>query len=377
MRPRFAAVGLALFALVAGSTGWAQDAPPPEDGAPEGSLVSVTPAELARQIPARLSTELFDTVVPVEEASPGVRALRAVEWLDELFAPWSAPACAALFGAPPSSQAWKDVFSPHDPATSASPDAPLLVPDTLPPLTDDVLEVLNAKGLLPIEITMGGEWARAVARDHAGPAPSDPLLRQARAIRLEGVARLAGMLLSLTASGVDPRGLGPLLIRADADEAGWPRGALEAGAKDDLSRAFLRAFTEDGLRWAAYHYLKGGVADLIAGLERPAVSPYDLVRPGLRREAPDLGEGGCRLGPRPTAVLAGGGSDPGWLAQVVADRWSGDTERGVTARIAFTAKGALVEAASDARAFGFEVEEDEERLILRLRRVPEEASTGP
>ncbi|MDQ7088916.1 MAG: hypothetical protein Q9Q13_14135 [Acidobacteriota bacterium] len=193
----------------------------------------------------------------------------------------------------------------------------LLVPRRLGVQTRADLELLSASGVLPFEVALTGEWARLVAARHLGPAPADPLLRMARVARLEGVARLAGMLVMLRGAGLDPAELGSALLGTDRDRSGlWPRSAALELAEDAAQRAVIETLTRDGLRWAVFHYLKGRLPALMAAVERPIVRPEQLLHPLERVPAP-RSDGGCRPGPRVAEVLAWGEPSPGWAANLL------------------------------------------------------------
>lgn len=355
--------------LVACSASWfaiaEAETPAPDDAVP---LANLAPLEMAKQIPLRLQTDLFREVVPVRVASAGERAAAATHVLDELFAPLRDPACQALL---PSATRDGRPFTAHfpatDPAAVSSGDAALLVPDSLPPLTRVDADTLQAKGVLPFELMLAGEWARAVAARHAGPAPADPLLRQARAARLEGVARLAGIALSVQAAGISVSDLGSRVLDADADEAGWPRAALAEGASSRLDAAFLRVLTEDGLRWAAYHFLLGGIDGLIAALERPVVGPADLLTPGRRRDAVRLPGSGCRVGPRPAALLLVDDDDTLWVDALQDDLWRIDG-REVVVQLVFDGENDAKRAEAEATARGWRCSRQGTRLEGRRAR---------
>ncbi|RMF76536.1 MAG: hypothetical protein D6738_01270 [Acidobacteria bacterium] len=329
----------------------AQDAP--EAGAP---LPTAGPLDLARSIPPRLRTQLFREPVAVRVAGPAERRAAAAGWIGEALAALASPACREVLGPlPVGADAFAAAWPEGDPVAPPDGAIELLVPETLPALGARDVESLETRGVIPFEIMLAGEWARAVARRHAGPPPADPLLRQARAARLEGVARLAGIALTVQASGLSLADLGQEVLRSDADEAGWPRAALVGQARDPVVRAALRAFAEDGLRWAAFHFLRGGVDELIAAIERPGVRPSDLLGPGRAPRRPALPEGGCRIGPRPAAALLVGDDDPLWVDELLEDRWRREAGGGTAVSLRFETEEAAAEAAADARRRGWEV----------------------
>ncbi|MEE4298063.1 MAG: hypothetical protein V2J24_01360 [Pseudomonadales bacterium] len=350
-----------VFALVlaAGSIGVAEEGGP---ASASGVAIS-TPRELALQIPARLGTALFREPVEVVEAGAVERRRAASGWIAEVYAPLATDACVALLGeAPPDTSYWAAFYPEGDPATPSGGVSRMLVPADLPLMDARDTEVLHAKGMLPLEIMMAGEWARAVGQGHAGPPLADPLLRQARAARLEGVARLAGLAVGLASGGVDPADLGAALVDADADDAGWPRGALAKGARSSLDAALLRVFTEDGLRWATFHYLRGGMEALLEALEIPPRSPLELLRPGYRAELVQLEGEGCRIGPRPSAALLVENSDPSWVDAMLADLWQGSMAEKARVELVFDRESAAGSAERDLIGRGWRVSREGARL---------------
>lgn len=358
MKRGFASL-IAIAVAHAGLLGFAQ-----EQGAPRAPGVAIsTPRELALQIPARLGTALFREPVEVVEASSPERRQAAAGWIAEIYAPMATESCVALLGgAPPGASHWAALYPEGDPATPSGSGARMLVPAELPIMDEADTEVLHAKGMLPLEIMMAGEWARAVGQGHAGPPLADPLLRQVRAARLEGVARLAGLAVGLASGGVNPADLGAALVDADADDAGWPRAALAQGVRSGVDAAVLRVFTEDGLRWATFHYLRGGMEALLEALEIPPRGPLELLRPGYRAERVELTGEGCRLGPRPSAALLVGTSDPLWVDAILADLWQGRAGEGTRAQLIFDRESAAQSAERDLVGRGWTVRREGTRL---------------
>ena len=360
MRAGFVAI-LLVVSLPAGVHALAEEGEPAR--AP-GVAIS-TPRELALQIPARLGTALFREPVEVVEAGSAERRQAAASWIAEVYAPLETDACVALFGArPPGPSHWAAFYPEGDPATPSGSGSRMLVPAELPIMDARDTEVLHSKGMLPLEIMIAGEWARAVAQGH-------PLLRQVRAARLEGVARLAGLAVGLASGGVNPADLGAALVEADADDAGWPRGALATGARSGVDAALLRVFTEDGLRWATFHYLRGGMEALLEALEIPPRSPLELLRPGYRAKLVDLGSEGCRLGPRPSAALLVGSSDPAWVDAMLADLWKGRADETTHVQLVFDRESAAESAERDLIGRGWQVRREGVRIGAERNAPPE------
>ncbi len=326
------------------------------EGAPSEQVAvpQVSPRELAAAIPLRLGVQWEGEAVPARESSSAARRAAAAIGLADALAPLGAPACEALLrrlGIPASAptalaQAWPEEFPSAVPGVVA-----LLVPERLGAASDTDLEFFRSTGLLPFEVALTGEWLRAVGSGHAGPAPADPSLRAARAARLEGAARLAGIVVSAAGTGVDPRQLGAALLQLDTDRAGWPQAATREAAGDPLRRALIRQFIEDGLRWATFHYLRNGLVGLLAALERPA-GPEDLLSPGNRRSSPVATFGGCRLGPRAVAALAVGSDDAAWSVDLVDDDAAVGPGGTIRLRMRFDSPVAAGQAAEAIRAFG-------------------------
>lgn len=352
MRAALVALALAggLSAAVAPS---AAAAPSAEEGA-AAAPETFTPKDLVDAVPGRLGINWKGAPLAARETGPGARRAAAAIGLADALAPLADPACGALLGAlglpaaAPSTlaEAWPD----DRPA--ALPGSPvLLVPDRVAPLPEPDAEFLRATGVLPLEVALTGEWLRAVGSQHAGPAPADPLLRAARAARLEGTARLAGIIVSIAGTGVDPREVGSALLALDQDRAGWPRAATIEAAGDPLRAALVRALLEDGLRWAVFHYARGGVVGLLAALERPS-GPAELLRPGIVRSAPEGVPQGCHLGPRAAAALYGGDHDAPWVAGLLADAAQPGAGGQILVTLFFEGPAAAEEAAAALRSRG-------------------------
>ncbi|MBP7148301.1 MAG: hypothetical protein KBD01_12195 [Acidobacteria bacterium] len=361
------AVAVALAATPAISQ---QPAEPAPGEPPRAALANASPRSLAEQIGPRFGGELAREKIEIREAPAAERRTTAAQWIEEAFAPLAAPACRPVLeaarippGMPPGlAETW-----PED-RPAAARTGVLLVPDRLPPLGPAQAETLTRTGLLPIEIALTGEWVRAAGVGHAGPPAADPLLRLARAARLEGAARLAGIVAVVGGSGVDPERLGAGLLEMDRDAAGWPRGALLASATDDVRRALLRVLVEDGLRWALLHYVKAGLPGLLAAMESPAAGPADLLRPGLRLRVDGVPADGCHLGPRAAAVLLAGTDDPPWVDQLRLDSFSAGTGGRVGAVLGFESDAAASRAAGELRDSGWQA--SAQGHLLRVEGVP-------
>jgi len=328
-------------------------APPAEEG-PAVAPQTFTPKDLVDAVPGRLGINWKGAPLAARETGPGARRAAAAIGLADALAPLADPACGALLeaiGLPPAAPATLADAWPED-RPAALPGSPvLLVPDRVAPLPEPDAEFLRATGVLPLEVALTGEWLRAVGSQHAGPAPADPLLRAARAARLEGAARLAGIVVSIAGTGVDPREVGSGLLALDQDRASWPRAATIAAAGDPLRAALVRALLEDGLRWAVFHYARGGVVGLLAALERPA-GPAELVRPGIVRPVPEGVPSGCHLGPRAAAALYGGDHDAPWVSGLLADTAQRGAGGEIVVTLSFEAPAAAEEAAAAIRSRG-------------------------
>lgn len=359
-------VRLFLLAGVLASPGASVRAAAPDDA--PAAVVATPPQTLAERSGERLGPPFADENVPIEPAPVDRRRAAAAAWLREALAPLAAPQCAGLsaLDLDEAVAGWAQLYPAERPVAGAGRPPPLLVP-TEPVVMDEATsEHLMTTGLLPVEIALAGEWARALAAQHVGPPPADPLLRQARAARLEGIARLAAVHVTFAAQGIDPADLGPLLLDADSDKASWRREELLAAARSPLARAALLVYLEDGFRWAAFHYLRGGLTGVLAAAERPGVGPEDLLRPGLRGREPDLGAGGCRLGPRLTATLLAGESDPVWVDRVLGSSWSRDADgNGTGVRVELEDEAAATALAEAMRARGWQVRRAGVRLVGR------------
>jgi hypothetical protein len=314
----------------------------------------LVPKDLVEAVPARLGINWKGAPLAARETGGAARRAAAAIGLADALAPLTDPACAGLLAALGLPAAAPATLANAWPAErpAALPGSPvLLVPESLAALPEADAEFLRATGVMPIEVALTGEWLRAVGGQHAGPAPADPLLRAARAARLEGAARLAGIAVSVAGTGVDPREVGSGLRALDQDRAGWPRAATIEGAGDPVRAAMLRSLLEDGLRWAVYHYASGGIVGLLAALERPA-GPAELLRPGLVRTVPEGVPAGCRLGPRAAAALYGGDYDAAWVADLLADAASPADGGGIAVTLVFEGSAAAGEAAAALRARG-------------------------
>ncbi|MCU0230707.1 MAG: hypothetical protein MUC67_04930 [Acidobacteria bacterium] len=337
-----------------------------------------TPRDLVAAVPARLGINWKGEPLAAREAGVAARRAAAAIGLADALAPLAEPSCSALlaaFGlaaAAPSTlaDAW-----PEDRPVALPGTTVLLVPSVMPPIPEPEAEFLSATGVLPIEVALSGEWLRAVGGQHAGPAPADPLLRAARAARLEGAARLAGIVVSVAGTGVDPREIGSGLLALDQDRAGWPRTATVASAGDPLRSALVRALLEDGLRWAVYHYSRSGIVGLLAGLERPA-SPAELVRPGVVRAAPGAASEGCRLGPRGAAALYGGDDDAPWVGDLLSDSARVGPAGEILVSLQFESATGAEEAAETLRSRGASVESAGAVVQAVLRPGRERSLTG-
>jgi len=305
-----------------------------EPASPGPVRVGTPPAALAAQAGERLGGDFARADVPVEVASAGDRARVAASWLAEAFAPADAPACRgvlAALGLPPTGPpagtlgaAW-----PADrPAAEDGGKGRVLVPEALPPLAPEELELFRLVGLVPFEIAATGERARAVAFRHLGPRPADPLLRAARAARAEGAARLAGIVVTVTGAGLAGDDVGRALPELDRDRAGWPRRAIGRLGLDPVRRVLAEAYLRDGLRWAAYAWLRGGWEGLAAALERPGIGPAALLVPARRGRTAAAGAGACRLGPRVAGLLLAGDPDAPVVDRLLDDRWEVVPESG-------------------------------------------------
>ncbi|HHN73823.1 MAG TPA: hypothetical protein ENK10_01200 [Acidobacteria bacterium] len=300
-----------LAILLAGA---AVDAQPASPG-----VVLSRPADLVEGIGERLGPPFEGAEVAVRVASVGERRRAARLQLAEAFFPLRGPRCSTVLerlALPvPDPARWDALVREGRPVADLERDE-LLVPAHLPAQSPADLELLSASGVLPFEVALTGEWARLVAARHLGPPPADPLLRMARAARLEGVARLAGMLLVLQGAGLDPQALGSALLATDRDRSGlWPRQAAAEVAANAAERAVIETFSSDGLRWAVFHYLRGGLPGLMAALERPVVRPAQLLHP--LEKVPPPPAGGCRPGPRVAEALVWGDPAPGWAADLL------------------------------------------------------------
>jgi len=296
-------------------------------GTGETVRVGTPPATLAAQARERLGGDFARADVPVEVAPAGDRARVAASWLAEAFAPADAAACRdvlAALGIPsagPAPGILGAAWPADRPAAEDGGKGRILVPDSLPPLSAADLELFRLVGLVPFEIAATGERARAVAFRHLGPRPADPLLRAARAARAEGVARLAGIVVTVTGAGLAGDEVGRALPELDGDRAGWPREVVGRLGLDPVRRVLAEAYLRDGLRWAAYAWLRGGWEGLAAALERPGIGPAELLVPARRGRTSAADVDTCRLGPRVAGLLLAGDSDAPVVDRLLEDRW--------------------------------------------------------
>ncbi len=333
-------------------------------------LPQTAPKELARDIPGRLG-QLGETGVILREAPASVRKAAAALWVREALAPLETPACVEVLerlGISTDSDArrWVTLFDSSRPVARAPGARELLLPEALAAQDDAALELLRATGLLPFEIALSGEWARVVAARHLGPPVTDPVLRASRAARLEGVARLAGILVALHGARIDPQSLGRGLVLLDRDRVAFSREALIARASHPVERALIETFVEDGLRWAIYEYLKGGETGLLAALERPFVTPAELMRPGMRRRGLKSDPSACSLGPRAAAALVTGRNDEGWASALIGDAFSLASAAAVTGRLAFETEHEAERARVRLKALGVSVRCEANPRVLAL-----------
>jgi hypothetical protein len=306
----------------------------------------------------------------------------AAAWIDEALAPLlEQESCRSVLAAagierPESlASALASRIPPGRPIAEAPGGAALLLPDALPKLDGKGLDLMKSTGLLPFEVAMTGEWARAMAARHAGPVPRDPLLRLTRSARLEGVARLAGITAIVGGSNLDPQTMGVSLLALDRDLAGLPRELIEqspdAASAPAVARGMLRVLLADGVRWAVFHFLRAGPEGVSEALERPAVGPEELLRPGARRPVWRNRPEGCRLGPRGAAALLTGREDPPWIADLSADSFSVGESGGALGWLGFDDEAGARRAATEISAAGHRVEVRGSVVILELGRATE------
>ena len=326
------------LALLAASPAARAQTPPP-------APVETSPADLATRAGTRLGGEFDLGALPVRASSEAERRAAAARWLDEAFAPLTAPECAPALRAAGIPAAAAAPAWPEGRPIAAAPGADaILAPPSAPPAGPDEVAALRTTGVLPWELALTGEYARLVAARKAGPPAKDPLLRLARAARLEGTARLAGIVVAARGAGVDPGSLGAAALALDRGGAGL--AAAPAGL-DPVRRALFRTMVDDGRRWALFWFLRAGWSGVGAALERPASGLGDLARPGARPSAAAGPATGCRLGPRGAAALAGADDDAPWNAAIVADAWNVDPRGRLVGLLAFDDEGAAVRAAAD------------------------------
>lgn len=310
-----------------------------------------TPRALLDDLPSKFGAELAQAPTVGREASVAERRAAAARWLDELFAPLDTPACRAVlaaFGhgaARPDSKTLAEQFPAGRPIAEAPQGTVILLPAQLEPITTEDAELLRETGMLSFEVALSGEWARYVGAVHAGPALADATLRLTRAARLEGLARLTATALLLQGRGVRPDLVGAQLLDADADGAGWPRAAVQEAASDPVARALVDTFFVDGPEWALVQYLRGGLPAILAGLERPSVTPRELLGAApAALPAPMVSS--CKLGPRGAAALVGAAPDRSWIRQIAAEE-SGPVGTAMVVRLLFENEEAATRAAGD------------------------------
>ncbi len=345
--------------------------------AEEPAAIATTPVSgLVEDAAERMGPVLGEPGVEVEEASAGLRRRAALLRLRESLAPLEDPACVrvlATLGRPLFDwDAFAARVGPLWPEAYPAVDekGELLVPQRLPPQDKADLELLSISGVLPLEVAISGEWARAVGVRHAGPPLAAAPLRAARAARLEGLARFAGVLLVVRGGGVAPAELGTVLLRLDQDRVSWPRAALLDAAGSPLERALLESSFEDGLRFMAYHYLRGGEPAMIAAMERPLVDPAELMRPGARRGRPGDLPKGCSFGPRGVAALLTGRSDAPWADGLLADRFVTRSDGAPRGLLVFESESAAGNAAAALAKLGLETVPEGPRLHFLLVPAP-------
>ncbi len=335
------------------------------------AIAKTSPLELAKEIPARLESGLNAPWVAVRVEKADLRRAAATLWVREAMAPLEDPLCAEIlrrqgFGPERDVARWAQALPLTMPVALAPLAKEVLVPAQLPAQSPQAIEMLQATGVLPFEVALSGEWARAVAARHAGPPLADPALRAGRAARLEGVARLAGIALMFRGSGVDPQGMGAALVSADRSRSGFPREALLAMAANPVERAYLLTFLEDGFHWIAYHYLRGGVAGLLSAVERPLVFPAELLRPGRRISVPESLPEGCSLGPRAAAALLTSNPEAAWTSELLADRFWLEGEGKVRGLLVFESDAGAMGCAARLERSGHALQVEGKRLELTL-----------
>lgn len=367
-RRRLVALGLALAATACAGTARAEESAAPAAPATPAARPSVAPATLLPLAGRRLGGEFAALQPAGRVVAPAERQAAALRWLDEALAPLADAACkpvlAAAGLAPAAPLAASTVLLPDDRPVALSGDgATILLPAQLAPLGAEQVERFRAIGLLPFEIALTGEVARAAGAAHAGPPPGDGLLRLARAARLEGVARLAATIVVARGLGVESGdlGTGALAMDRERDEAGIPRSFAAKFATDPVRRALLDTFLDDGLRWALFHFLRGGLPAVAGALERPGVGPEMLLRPGIAR-ARVLPANGCRLGPRAALALLGGDADAAWVDTLV-DARAEAPAAGLVVALAFEDERSATRARGDLAAAGLEARQ--EGAVLR------------
>lgn len=350
----------------------------PEAAPPAGDqplLVSKLPSPrlLLADVPDRLGGLFARTPVEVRESDEPSRARAWRGWIDEVFAPLAAPGCPAVLAAfdravaPPDPNAWMPRIPEGLPVVEPR-SGELLVPSELPAQGEADRSHLHTFGLLPYEVRLSGEWARAVASAHSGPPAKDPTLRAARAARLEGVARLAGIVVALQAGRVPPTALGAALLEADAGHAGWSSATIDATGLDPVARALLEQFSADGLRWATVQFLSGRWEAVFSALEKPGLGLESLLGSKPQLPAAQVPEGACRLGPRGAAALLFRGEPPSWIDQVTSD-WSLAAKGKAALMLKLESAEVATRAAAELAEFGFSVSVQDRVVTIEPRAV--------
>jgi hypothetical protein len=344
-------------------------------------LTTISPAALTPVTARRLGEEFARAEFVNRDSTPAERVAAAQRWIDEVFAPLTDPSCREVLIAAGAAQARhvtvsETAFAAGRPLAAPPRAREILIPRELPPQTADEVSQLKAFGLLPYEVALAGECARVVGATRAGPPPVDPLSRLTRAARLEGAARLAGFVLVARGARLEPAQVGLAALSGERDEAGLPRRSIVETGLVPVQRAMLRTFFEDGLRWALFHYLKGGFGDLLAALERPAEGPETLLRPGVNRPRP-AGSGACRLGPRGAAALLTGQDETDWVDRLVADRWESEGPDRVVVRLWFEDEAGAIGAQDDLSHLGLVVQIENAVLTAHLRRARPGGAQSP
>ncbi|MFN7964162.1 MAG: hypothetical protein U0V87_00530 [Acidobacteriota bacterium] len=376
MRRALLSLPLIFAIVVAGLQASAQETKP--DQRDEKIPAPASPRHLLEDVPARLGGEFVAQKINARESADSERRAAAALWLADVFSPLEPSACAAVLTAfgrdphPPDKTLLAPLFPAGRPIATRGGEV-LLVPSELPAQEASDAEFLNATGVLPFEVSLTGEWARYVGAVHAGPPARDPLLRLSRAARLEGVARLAGIFVSLQGSGVAPASLGSALLAVDTGRSGWPQTPLRDSVSDPVARALLTTYFEDGLRWATVQYLSGRWTGLMSSLEKPGVGPEALFGARPSAGSVPVGPGACRLGPRGALALLDAAAQPEWLTQIISDQAS--TATGVTVlQLHFDSAAAAARAAAEIEGWGYQTRTEETIVTVRPRKPASPAS---